>query len=119
MYESFVNIHMSCKRAHSEQYNIYKNSILEQYNIYKHSILLHKLWTTKFPEMDWIELNVNQTLTSRQTNFKTIKTNRFLVGNNLLNSRSSILNSKMPIIDFNMSLDSFKVKYQKELLSNE
>ena len=58
--------------------------------------------------------------TSNQTNnFQTIKSNSFLLGNNLLSSRLSILNSSIPLIDLNMSLDNFKVKYKKKFLTNE
>ena len=85
----------------------------------KHSILLHKLYSTQCPEADWIELNYNQTFTSRETTFRIIKSNNFLVGNNLLSSRLTILNTKIPLEDLNMSLDSFKVKYKKEMLTND
>ena len=61
MCESFVSIHKLCKRAHPDQHIVYKLSIL-----------LHKLYNSQFPEIDWIELNLNQTLTSRQPTFKTI-----------------------------------------------
>ena len=104
-YESFIDIHKACKRAHPNQYIVYK-----------HSILLHKMYNSYCPYMDWIELNFNQTLTSRQTLFNTVKSNHFQVGSNLLTSRLSILNLKIPLTDLNMSLASFKVKYN--FLSN-
>ena len=105
-YESFIDVHKSCKRAHP-------NQIL----IYKHAILLHKMYNSNCPQMDWIELNFNQTLTSRQTLFISIKSNRFHVGNNLLVSRLSVLNNKIPLNDLNMSLASFKIKYKEKFLS--
>ena len=76
------------------------------------------MYNSYCPYMDWIELNLNQTLTSRQTLFNTVKSNRFHVGNNLLTSRLSILNQKIPLVDLNMPLASFKVKYKEILLSN-
>ena len=106
-YESFIDIHKTCKRAHPNQFILYK-----------HSILLHKMYNSYCPHMDWIELNFNQTLTSRQTHFNTIKSNRLNVGNNLLASRLSILNRKIPLIDLNLSLASFKVKYKEKFLNN-
>ena len=66
MYESFVNIHKSCKRAQPDQYIFNKNSIS-----------LHKLDSSQFPGKKLIELNLNQTLTSRQTTFKTLKLDNF------------------------------------------
>ena len=67
---------------------------------------------------DWIDLNFNQTFNSRQLNFNKIKTNNFIVGNNILNTRFTILNSKIPLIDLNLSLESFKVKYKSIMLNN-
>ena len=105
-FESYRDIHLNCKRAHPNQMIIYK-----------HSIILHKLYNTQTPQMDWIHLNFNQTFTSRQTTFKTIKSSNFKVGENLLSTRLSILNGIIPLIDLNLSLNAFKVKYKKILLN--
>ena len=56
--ESFVDVHKQCKRALPQQ-------MIE----YKHAILLHKLYNEHQPVTDWIELNIDQILTSRQTFF--------------------------------------------------
>ena len=103
--ESFINIHKSCKRALPRQ-------MIE----YKHAILLHTLYNEQRPVTDWIELNTNQILTSRQTHFKIARSNAFKIGNNKLTTRLCILNNKVILQDLNMSLDSFKVKYKKTLL---
>ena len=57
--QSYINVHHSC------------NGTLpyEMLN-HTHLILLHKLYNTQFPKMDWIELNFNQTFTSRETLLK-------------------------------------------------
>ena len=104
-YESFVNVHQSCKRA-------LPNQLIK----YKHSILLHKMYNSYCPEADWIDLNFDQILTTRQTKFKVIKSNKYIVGNNLLTTRLTILNDQIPLSDLNLSLDSFKVKYKKVFL---
>ena len=103
--ESFVNIHKNCKRA-------LPNQIME----FKHSILLHKIFNTHQPSLDWVELNFNQTITSREKFYRTVRTNKTKIGNNLLSSRLSILNGKILLDDLNMSLDSFKVKYKLNLM---
>ena len=95
-FESFIDAHNSCKRARPNQ----------------HSILLHKLYNCHCPKMDWVELNFNQTFTSRQTMFESVKSNNYLVGNNLLSSSLAILNLKVPLIDLNISLNCFKVKFK-------
>ena len=105
MFESFMDIHKSCKRATPSQIIAYK-----------HAILLHKLYNANFPQADWMDLNFHQILTSRQTKFKISKGNKFLVGNNILATRLSILNNKVDLNDLNLSLDSFKVKYKKIFL---
>ena len=107
-YELFVNIHTSCKRA-----------LPNQLITYKHAILLHKIFNTQSPEIDWIDLNFNQTFNSRQSHFNTIKTKNFIVGNNILNTRLTVLNTKIPLYDLNMSLESFKVKYKSIMLNNQ
>ena len=100
--ESYIDIHVSCKR-----------SLPSQLMTFKHAILLHKLYNEKFPGVDWIELNFNQILTSWPTTFKINKSNAYKIGNNKLSLRLSVLNGKIPLQDLNMSLDSFKVKYKK------
>ena len=72
-FESFINVHKSCKRATP-------NQMIQ----FKHAILLHNLYSNNLPQADWLDLNFNQILTSRQTSFKIIKTNNFLVENNLI-----------------------------------
>ena len=104
--ESFINVHKSCKRAHP-------NQIMD----YKHSILLHKIFNIHQPSLDWVELNENHTISSRETHFKCAKTNKTKIGNNLLSSRLTILNKKVLLTDLNMSLDSFKVKYKQIFMS--
>ena len=66
---------MSCKRA-----------LTTQLTVYKLAIILHKHYNDKFPVTDWIELNFNQILTSRQTHFEITKYNKCKVGNNKLAS---------------------------------
>jgi hypothetical protein len=106
MYESYVNVHKSCNRATPNQIVIYK-----------HALLLHKLYNGIFPQAEWLDLNIHQTFTTRQTKFKITKSNNYLVGNNILATRLSILNEKIALEDLNLSLDSFKVKYKQIFLT--
>ena len=103
--ESYINIHKSCKRALPSQ-------LIE----FKHAIMLHKLYNEQLPVADWVDLNFDQILSSRQTHFKTTIRNIFKIGNNKLATRLNVLNGKILLQDLNMSLDSFKVKYKKLLL---
>ena len=78
--QSFAKIHIKCKHA-----------LPEQMIIYKHAILLHKLYNTASPETEWIALNFQQILTTRQTKFSVIKTNNKRIGNNILIKPTSCL----------------------------
>ena len=103
--ESFYNLHKKCQRA-------LPNQIME----YKHALLLYKIYNTQIPPMDWIELNFNQTLTSRETTFNAIKSNNTKIGNNILSARLTVINKKIKLDDLNLSLDSYKVKYKQVFL---
>ena len=103
--ESFVDKHKNCNRATPKKMIIYQ-----------HVILAHKLYNQSGPGSDWIDLNFNQILTSRQRTFQITKTNKYKVGNNLLSSRLSVVNNKIELNDFNLSLASFKIKYKNQML---
>ena len=81
---------------------MYKIKIDTYHKQYKQKIYykLHKLYNTKLPHMEGAELNFNQTSTS--TKFNTVKSNNYLIGNNLRNSRLAILNSKVTLTDLNL-----------------
>ena len=102
---SFANIHVMNQRATPELMLLYRLSIQ-----------LFKLYNTNTHSLEWVSLNWNQILTSRQSKFKILKTNVKKVGLNILVNRLSALNSKIPLDWLNGSLDSFKVKAEKLLL---
>ena len=89
----------------------------DAFMMYKTAIQLHKLYNSTNQSLDWIDLNVNQILTTRQTNFLTLKSNKTKVGLNILVNRFSILNGLIPLQWLNVSMDSFKVLCKKLLLS--
>ena len=100
--ESYINIHKSCKRALPSQ-------LIE----IKHAIMLHKLYNEQLPVADWIDLNFDQILTSRQMHFKITKSNTFKIGNNKLATSLSNVTSKIQRNDLILSVKSLKVKYKK------
>ena len=103
---SFENIHRMNNRAMPD-------SIMS----YKTAIQLHKLYNAGNPSLDWISLNFDQILTSRQTVFLISKTNKTKVGLNILPNRFSILNGLIPLTWLNASMDTFKVHCKKLFLS--
>ena len=102
---SFIRIHEAYNRATPENFLIYK-----------HAIMLHKLYNSNTYTNEWVQLNYNQILTSRQINFISSKSNRTRVGLNALANRLYILNNKIPLSWLNMSISTFKVHCKKKLL---
>ena len=84
--------------------------------IFKHAILLHKLYNTQTPNLEWVDLQFKQNLNPRHSFFNISKDINYKIGNNILTSRLTILNQKVELADLNLSLESFKVKYKEILL---
>ena len=102
---SYENIHKMNQRAPPE-------SML----LYWLSIQLFKLYNTNDHSLEWISLNLNQILTSRQSNFEILRTNVKKVGLNILVNRLSALNGKIPLDWLRSSLDTFKIKVKRLFL---
>ena len=102
---SFTNIHVMNQRATPESMLLYRLSIQH-----------FKLYNTKDHSFEWVSLNWNQILTSRQSKFEILKTNVKKVGLNFLVNRLSALNRKIQLDWLGGSLDSFKVKAKRLLM---
>ena len=68
------------------------------------------------PTLEWCALHYNQILTSRQTKFKSKKSNKLNVGLNALANRFHILNNQIPISWLEGGYESFKVKFKELFL---
>ena len=82
------------------------------------AIQLHKLYNTNDQSLDWISLNFDQILTSRQTTFMISKTNKTKIGLNTMANRLSILNGRIPLSWLNATLSTYKVKCKKLFLDS-
>ena len=102
---SFNNLHF-----------IYKRATPESFLLYKHALSLFKLINCPIFQTEWVALNFNQILTSRQTKFFSAKANKRKVGLNALANRFFILNNRIPLDWFKMSIDTFKVHCKKEFV---
>ena len=84
---SFENIHSMNERAMSD-------SIMH----YKAALQLHKLYNATNLSLDRISLNIDQILTTRQTVFQILKSNKTKVGLSILTNRfAQLLNGKIPL----------------------
>ena len=77
----------------------------------------YKLMNSSSHTCEWVHLNFNKILTSRQTTFMANKNNRKKVGLNAIANRIYILNGRIPLSWFNMSIDTYKVHCKKEFLN--
>jgi hypothetical protein len=102
---SYKDLHVLTERATPEMYCNYKNSIL-----------LYETFNDRVPYEEWINLNLQQINTSRQTTFITNLQKKYNAGHNILNNKFYSLNRQIPLEWFNKSLDSFKIAYKNKFL---
>ena len=76
---------------------------------YKLALQLYKTFNYRCPIVDWVSLNFNQIMGSRQTKFSINMTNRKKVGMNALSNRLWYINGKINVDWFNCSFDTYKV----------
>ena len=99
---SFVNLH-----------KMYNRSIPENFLLYKHALALYKLFWSKNMSTEFLALNLNTILTTRQVNFIATRNNKRKVGLNALANRFYLLNNRIPLSQLNKSLDCYKVYCKK------
>ena len=84
---------------------------------YKLALQLYRTYNDEIPTQDWISLNLNSILHSRQTKFSVNTTNRYKVGMNILSNRLSHLNGKIDLNWLNSSYNTYK-KHCKDRFLN-
>ena len=102
--------------SYIDMHKITNRATPSQMLLYKHAILLFKLYNTLNSTSDWVKLNFQQTLTSRQVNFKISQTNKYKIGLNLICNRLTVLNNKIPLKWLSLSIESFKLKCKERFL---
>ena len=103
---SFIKIHEICNRATPEKYLLYR-----------HPLSLFKLMNHNNHSFEWVSLNFNIILTSRQTEFFSLKGNNKRVGLNAMSNRFYILNNRIPLNLLNQSIDTYKVHCKRIFLT--
>jgi hypothetical protein len=86
------------------------------YCTYKLSLLLHNIFNEGVPSDEWIHLNHEQILMSRQTDFMIKTKNTTTIGKNVLASRFHVLKSKIPLEWLNLTYINFKLKCKNKFL---
>ena len=107
--------------SYNDIHTLTKRATPLQLQIYKLAIFLFNLYNSIKTTSDWVRLNFQQTLTSRQMNFIITQTNNYKIGNNLICNRLSLLNNKIPLKWLTLPLETFKLKCKEKFLnqSNE
>jgi hypothetical protein len=83
-FPSFTELHKRANRAAPEMFGHYKLSLM-LYRTFNDSIL----------ETEWVGLNFQQIMMSRQREFKIVKTNKLVVGLNMLCNRFHEINGRI------------------------
>ena len=104
---SYLNLHLISNRATP---NMFGN--------YKLALLLHKLYNSKIPSEEWLHLNFDQILTTRQTHFMTNVNINCVTGKNALTNRLNHLNGKILLEHLNYGINQFKIECKKIFLTN-
>ena len=105
-YLSYLDLHRSNKRATPTQMSTYK-----------HSLLLFKLYNSNERSYDWLQLNLMQTLTGRQTNFRIFVQSNYRIGCNQMCNRFASLNNKIPLAWLSLTFETFKKHCKERFLS--
>ena len=105
---------MSFERIHAINKRATPNAIMN-YNL---GIQLYKLYNTKEHSLEWLHLNQNQILTSRQTRFQILRSNSLRIGLNALANRLANINGKIELTWLNLSYESFKIKCKRLFIQN-
>jgi hypothetical protein len=83
---SYASLHKMAHRATPEMFLKYKMSLL-----------LYRTFNNEIPETDWLSLNFEQIITSRQSVFLTRKTNNYDDGLNISSNKFCVLNGKIAL----------------------
>jgi hypothetical protein len=111
-----------CNRDNSRDHSyialhrINKRATPDQMSIYKHALLLFKLYNCVDTTIDWVHLNFQQILTSRQLNFIVSRNNNYKIGCNLICIRLTLLNNLIPLSWLALTFNSFKLKCKDKFL---
>ena len=98
-------------------HEINKRATPENFCLYKHSLLLHSLYNTRKPQLEWLALNFNQNFNSRDKMFKTFNNSNYKIGrNNKLSNRVMILNNKIELDWLNREKNPFKILCKQKFL---
>ena len=90
---------------------MFHRSTPDKYLLNKHALILNKLFWSNDSSLEWVALNTNTILTTRQKTLISSRNNKKKVG--LRAIANQILNGRIPIDMLNKSLYTYKVFCKK------
>ena len=84
---------------------------------YELALMPYNIYNSDVQSTEWIHLNVNQVLTSRQTCFHINKNNNIIVGMNALSNRLHYINDKISLGWLNKSYNTYKITCKQLILN--
>ena len=96
---SFEDLHKHCKQSNPQQMAQYKNALQ-----------LYKLFNTNTHSIDWIDLNNQIIMGSRQEFFNCVRVNNYKIGLGSMVNKFHSLNGKILLTSLNDSYPTFKYK---------
>ena len=102
---SFNNLHEMAGRATPEKLMTYKLALQ-----------LYRTFNYQTPIQDWLNINYNSVLTSRQTRFGINKSCRLKIGMNMVSNRFNYLNGKIDLNLLNLTYGTYKTHCKRLFL---
>ena len=75
---------------------------------YKLALQLYRTFNDRTPTQDWLNINFNVVLSSRQTSFSINKTCRLKIGMNIISNHFNNLNGKIDLNWLNLKYSTYK-----------
>jgi hypothetical protein len=104
---NYINLHQ-----------ITKLTTVEVFGMCKLELLLFKVYNDCLPNDEWVQLNVNQYFTSRQTFFRINTNNLLTCGTNELSNKLHHLNGLIKLDHLNLNYTCYKIECKKLFMTN-
>jgi hypothetical protein len=100
-----------------ELHKITKSATPLMLSDYKYALQLYKTYNECLPINEWLHLNIDQAITSRQSKFQIYRSNRTKIGRHSMCNRYYQLNAKIPLAWLGKSYQCYKIHCKHLFLS--
>ena len=103
--------------SHLNLHRITKRATPCMISKYKLALQLYKIYNNKTPYEEWLHLNINHVLTSRQTNFIVNRDCKHTIGMNTITNRLHSLKNIIPLEWLNQNYLQYKLSCKAKFLT--